>query len=124
MNGLGYLAVPNRWRVFEAHYRLPFLSWLPREWANRLVRLFGRGERYDCRLLSRRDLLGLCEEAGLIPKDITLQAMKATLVAGSPGILKRSLHFLSPVLFTLFRPIIPTLVFILRPDSEGTVADR
>src|SRR5262245_45509962 len=27
--GVGYLAVPNRWRLIEPHYRVPFLSVLP-----------------------------------------------------------------------------------------------
>ena len=28
-DGVGYLAVPNRWSIREPHYRLLFLSWLP-----------------------------------------------------------------------------------------------
>jgi ubiquinone/menaquinone biosynthesis C-methylase UbiE len=42
-DGLLYLAVPNLWGMVEPHYRLPFLSWLPRPIASGLVRLSGRG---------------------------------------------------------------------------------
>ncbi len=41
-----YLACPNRWTIVEPHYRLPFLSWLPRSWAHCYVRWMRRGPRY------------------------------------------------------------------------------
>ncbi len=44
--GFCYFSCPNRYSVIEPHYRLPFLSWLPRRWADRYVRLMGRGDRY------------------------------------------------------------------------------
>jgi ubiquinone/menaquinone biosynthesis C-methylase UbiE len=44
--GRCYLACPNRFSLIEPHYRLPFLSWLPRSWADAYVRLFKRGECY------------------------------------------------------------------------------
>ena len=44
--GVVYLLVPNRLWPVEVHYGLPFLSWLPLSWANRYLRLSGRGEDY------------------------------------------------------------------------------
>ena len=41
--GIGYLAVPNRWMVVEPHYRIAFLSWLPRGWRSPYLRLLGKG---------------------------------------------------------------------------------
>ncbi|MFN8008187.1 MAG: class I SAM-dependent methyltransferase [Terriglobia bacterium] len=44
--GLCYLACPNRFSLVEPHYRLPFLSWLPRPLADAYVRWTGRGNEY------------------------------------------------------------------------------
>jgi SAM-dependent methyltransferase len=51
-DGVCYLACPNRYSLVEPHYRLPFLSWLPRPLADLYVRLAGRGEKYLDRLPS------------------------------------------------------------------------
>lgn len=32
--GLCYFSGPNKWAIMERHYHLPFLSWLPRNWAD------------------------------------------------------------------------------------------
>lgn len=45
--GVMYLLVPNRLWPIEAHYDLPFLSWLPLRWANRYLRMSGRGTSYE-----------------------------------------------------------------------------
>ncbi len=44
-DGVGYLAVPNRWMLVEPHYRLAFLSWLPHAWRTPYLRAMGKGER-------------------------------------------------------------------------------
>jgi SAM-dependent methyltransferase len=44
--GLLYLLVPNKLWPIEVHYRLPFLSYLPRRWANWYLRASGRGTDY------------------------------------------------------------------------------
>jgi SAM-dependent methyltransferase len=44
--GTLYLLTPNRLWPIEAHYRLPFLSWLPLRAANQYLRLSGRGSDY------------------------------------------------------------------------------
>jgi len=45
--GVLFLCVPNRYWILESHYRLPFLSWLPRSLADQAVRLAGKNDRYD-----------------------------------------------------------------------------
>jgi SAM-dependent methyltransferase len=45
-DGVCFFSGPNRWAVIERHYGLPFLSWLPRRWADRYVRLTGRAQEY------------------------------------------------------------------------------
>lgn len=44
--GMIYILVPNRLWPIEVHYHLPFLSWLPLKWANRYLRLTGKGRDY------------------------------------------------------------------------------
>jgi SAM-dependent methyltransferase len=45
-DGILYLGLGNRLGVMEPHYRLPFLSWLPRPVADRYVHLSGRADSY------------------------------------------------------------------------------
>lgn len=45
--GLLYILVPNRLWPIEAHYGLPFLSYLPLPLANRYLRLTRRGTSYE-----------------------------------------------------------------------------
>jgi len=63
--GVYYLSTNNRWWPMEGHYGLPFLSWLPRRWADRYVRFMGRGSRYDVYPLSLNQLVALLSRHGL-----------------------------------------------------------
>lgn len=50
--GICFFSGPNRLKVMEEHYWLPFLSWMPRPLANLYMRIFRRGKTYDaCPLL-------------------------------------------------------------------------
>lgn len=44
--GVCYLAAINSWWPIEPHYKLLFLSWLPKKWADIYVNLTGKAERY------------------------------------------------------------------------------
>ena len=45
-DGLVYLGLGNRLGIMEPHYKLPFLSWLPKRFADRYVRVSGRASSY------------------------------------------------------------------------------
>lgn len=45
--GAVYILVPNKIWPIEAHYGLPGLAWLPLRWADRYLRLTGRGTTYE-----------------------------------------------------------------------------
>ncbi len=45
-DGVCYFAGPNKFELIEPHYRLPFLSWLPRSLADRYMRISGKGSCY------------------------------------------------------------------------------
>ena len=74
-----YLAVPNKFRLVEAHYGLPLLSWLPQGMADRLVRVTGKGQWYDVEPLSRASLRRSLELAALTPTDVTSEVARREL---------------------------------------------
>src|SRR3546814_18814077 len=63
-DGVVYFAEPNRWRLVEPHFRLPFLSWLPHTASDRYVRVMGRGSHYDCDQPSYDRAVLICRSAG------------------------------------------------------------
>jgi len=63
-NGKLYIAVPNRWGLVDAHYRLPFLGWLPRQLAHGYLRLTRKADKYEWYPLSRREILRLLQQQG------------------------------------------------------------
>jgi len=108
--GIGYLATPNRWMFIEPHYRLPFLSWLPRSMRHDYVRAMKKGDYYDCEPLSLWTLERHLKDAGFHYENLALPALHETLrmemgyeflaqAAGKiPRWLFRSLHLLVPTL--------------------------
>jgi SAM-dependent methyltransferase len=113
-DGVVYLAVPNKWIVVEPHFRLPFLSWLPQQLADRYVRTRGKGTFYDCDLPTRRRFQRLVDEARLEAREITLDAMRVYDKLESPkGPLARLLRAPEWALKPLM-PAVPTLVYLLR----------
>ncbi len=56
-----YLSTNNRWWPLEGHYRVPFLSYLPRRWATRYLRLLGATGEYPIYPLSLPQLTTLLD---------------------------------------------------------------
>lgn len=46
-DGILHITSPNKYWPIEAHYKLPFLSYIPRKFADIYVRLFKKGEKFD-----------------------------------------------------------------------------
>lgn len=46
-DGVIHITAPNKLWPMEGHYQLPFLSYLPKKWADRYVRLFNKGSGYE-----------------------------------------------------------------------------
>lgn len=111
--GVLYLAVPNRWRLIEPHYCLPFLSWLPMGLASRYVKLLGKNSHYDCRPLSSTAALELLRNGGFEVHDVTLAAIAAT--GQIEGNLVMRCMTKAPIwLWRPIKPIIPTLIYVCR----------
>jgi ubiquinone/menaquinone biosynthesis C-methylase UbiE len=115
--GWAYLAMPNRWRVVEPHFKLPLLSWLPPGLRSGYVRLAGRGERYDCDPMSRRELWALVAEADLEAHDRTVDAVRVVRRVESPKGLSRVALAAPASLLALGRPLVPTEIALLRKPA-------
>jgi SAM-dependent methyltransferase len=111
-DGVGYLAVPNRWMLVEPHYQLAFLSWLPHAWRTPYLRAMGKGERYDCEPLQMNQVEYFLAGTGFAYRNLCVEAMKLTLEIESRGSVSSAILRRMPdkILETL-RRIIPTLIY-------------
>lgn len=74
--GEAYVSAGNRLAVVEPHYRLPFLSWMPRPLADLYLRVTGRGSTYrGIRFRTYGTLRSMMERAGLRVRDETERAI-------------------------------------------------
>lgn len=118
--GKAYLATPNRWQVVEPHFRVAFLSWLPRTMRSAYLRLHGKGDFYDCEPLSMPEIERLFVAARLRYENLCVPAIRMMLdteraahwavrVAGIvPDRLLASLRRFSPTHVYLLKPIVKT----------------
>jgi SAM-dependent methyltransferase len=111
--GTFYFAVPNRWRLVEPHYGLPLLSWLPEEIASIYVRLFKLGSHYDCKPLTRGEIVELLNCSGFHCVDVTFDAIPLVIEIEG-GWLNRCASGLPKKFWKLFSFFIPTLIFVCK----------
>jgi SAM-dependent methyltransferase len=116
-DGIGYLAVPNRWMLVEPHYKLAFLSWWPKRWRTPYLRLMGKGEEYDCLPLSAGQAGGLMQRAGFAFEQQCANALRMTFELESPDALlgRGLLRWIPGWAWRVMAPIFPTLIYVLRP---------
>jgi len=111
-DGVGYLAVPNRWMLVEPHYQLAFLSWLPHALRTPYLRLMGKGSAYDCEPLQMRQLERLLTGAGLDSHNLCIDALRATFQIERPGSVAAAILRRIPDMAMLpWRRVIPTLIY-------------
>ncbi len=113
-NGVGYLAVPNRWMLIEPHYRLPFLSWWPHSWRTPYLRIMRKGTHYDCEPLRMRQLESLLTQVGFAYENLCVEALRATFeIERQRSLGIRLLRCLPDSAIRPLRRIIPTLIYRL-----------
>lgn len=116
LDGVGYLAVPNRWMLVEPHFRLAFLSWLPHKWRTPYLRAMGKGDVYDCEPLQMVQLERLLTDAGFNHRNLCIDALRATFEIERPQtVASRLLHGTPDGLLMPVRRIIPTLIYRFWP---------
>ena len=114
-DGVAYLAVPNRWMLTEPHYRLKFLSWLPRTWRSPYLRWTGKGDFYDCEPLQLKQLERMLAAAGCSYRNLCIEGLRETLAIERPTHWSnRLLRHVPDVLLRPLLPIIPTLIYKLQ----------
>lgn len=119
-DGLGYLAVPNRWQWVEPHYRLAGLSWLPERWRSPYLRWRRRGDAYDCRPLTAARTEALLREAGFTFEQQHGRALRVTYELEKPDAPAYRLLFrhVPETFYTALRRIFPTLIYLLYPAEN------
>lgn len=119
-DGVGYLAVPNRWQLVEPHYRLAFLSWIPERWRTPYLRLRNRGSCYDCRPLTVPQLESLLSEAGFGFVHHHGRALRLTYELERPtdAMYRWAFRRIPDAAYAKARKIFPTLIYSLRAASN------
>ena len=118
--GVCYFAGPSKHDVIEPHYRLPFLSWLPRALADLYLRLTGKGQHYAEKPYSyyaMKKLLSRFEVMDYTAKIIVDPSRYRATDMLQPRSLKR---FVALILFKYARFLFPSFVFVLRKKARST----
>lgn len=104
-SGRCYISFHNRWGIYDYHYNLYFINWMPRVWAERAIKFLGR-EKSDgpagrqklttMHYYTYKSAKRLLETAGFSAKDIRVGKIRRSF-----GVLSSAVLF---VYFLLFRP--------------------
>jgi 2-polyprenyl-3-methyl-5-hydroxy-6-metoxy-1,4-benzoquinol methylase len=118
--GALYLGLGNRLGVMEPHYRLPFLSYLPRGLADRYVRAFDRADHYHEQFRTRAGLLRLVR--GLTVWDYTWTLLAEPDRFAAADIVPGPVTRLPPRLVRALRPVVPTFIWVGSTAAAGRPA--
>lgn len=111
-NGMGYLAVPNRWMLVEPHYKLVFLSWLPVRYRSAYLKRFRGVDYYDCKPLEMYELESKLKIANLYFENISVKALRVVFeIEGKKSFLQKLVAFMSNYVLKFLDSIFPTLIY-------------
>lgn len=117
--GYIYLAVPNRWMLVEPHYKLIFLSWLPRRYRSQYLSWVKGVDFYDCEPLEKNELETMLRSTGLNYENICIKALKKTFIIEKPDSLTGKFFCAIPnFIFIPFISLIPTLIYRLVKNEK------
>jgi len=116
--GVCYFAAGNRFKIIEPHYKLPFLSFLPKKAANIYIRTFTNHDLYYENLKSLRNLKKLVSKFEII--DYTLKIIKYPSRYSADDMLseKTVKYFLFNAISKVFYFMIPTYIWLLKKPSS------
>lgn len=113
---VGYFAMPSRWMLIEPHFKLALLSWWPEGWRNSWLRMWRRGDHYDCRPLSCRGLERRLARAGFEFEQLHADAVRAVFEIEAPGSLlwRYGMRHVPDFAWRSIRHAFPTLIYRMR----------
>jgi SAM-dependent methyltransferase len=115
-DGAAYLGFGNRLGVIEPHYRLPFLSWLPRRLADRYVALSRRAPSYYERFRTKSGLRRMC--AGLHVWDYTYTVLSDSDAFCARDMVPARLVNLPARFWRTLALIMPTFIWVGTPGGR------
>jgi SAM-dependent methyltransferase len=109
-DGVAYLGLGNRLGIVEPHYKLPFLSWLPRPLAHRYVRAFGRAEHYHESFSTLSGLRRLTE--GFSAWDYTYAVLADPVTFSAGDVVPTWTARIPQAALRAARPLVPTYIWV------------
>jgi hypothetical protein len=107
--------------LIEPHFRLAFLSWLPRSMRDRYVRLARKGTYYDCEPLTVAELEALLDATGLKYANATLRALRETMaIEGARSLVLRSVAAIPDAAWKRALRAMPTLIYRFGEGAEAS----
>jgi len=112
--GRCYFAAMNKWTFQEPHYRIPFLSLMPRKLANFLVRRSGKASHYDVSAVNYWNVKKLVSRFHV--EDITLKVIQNPAEYNVEGLKDRSpfVRDIAVCAAKLAYPFLPTYLLVLQ----------
>ena len=102
-----------------AHFQLALLSCLPKALRSPYVRLRGKGAHYDCEPPGPWQIRTMLKQSGFDYQDRCTEAVKLVGEIEGQSALNRIVGGLPNGLLWVFRPVYPTIMFLLFPKHGG-----
>lgn len=115
-DGVVYLGLANRLGIIEPHYRLPFLSWLPKPAAHRYIRLSGRADSYYETFQTRPGLRATF--SGLRVWDYTFAILADPDRFAAQDLVPHRLRSLPPAVWRAASLLLPTYIWVGTPGGR------
>jgi len=109
--GCIYFGAGNRYVLVEAHYKLPFLSWLPRPLANWYMHITGRKMDYDVYLLSFLALKRLLRRFDI--HDYTFKVLENPEAFAATDVVPGWMKWIRPSLLKPLKTALPAWIWVL-----------
>ncbi|MGE0267283.1 MAG: methyltransferase domain-containing protein [Candidatus Omnitrophota bacterium] len=112
--GIAYVATPSKFTLIEPHFKLPFLSWLPRALADAYVKLF-KHKRFDIYPLTYGQLKRMADKMFQVT-DMSVKIIKQPKEFNLDMFprLQPVLKAMPEFLLTWLRPFMPSFIVILQ----------
>lgn len=122
--GVCYLGAANKLIIMEPHYKLPFLSWVPKFVAHRYMRIFKRGDVYYENLRTYGGILRMIHK--FEKQDFTIDVMTNPIKFSAADMINPNgiIPKLPIFIFKLIYPFLPSYIFVLRKPASSPSGQR